>query len=161
MKMELPEIRPEERTPLVEALLAIIRELLDRNQQLEETVLQLRDEIAVLKGQKPRPKIKPSSLESATPPSQQEGSKKEKPDKRSGSEKRSKNAELTNKIFEQIQTAFYEDVAVFSAQQRSLDLVADPPQVDINADTGVIQARRILDRLHDEEQAALHASAAE
>ncbi len=95
MKMELPEIRPEERTPLVEALLAIIRELLDRNQQLEETVLQLRDEIAVLKGQKPRPKIKPSSLESATPPSQQEGSKKEKLDKRSGSEKRSKNAELT------------------------------------------------------------------
>lgn len=95
MKMELPEIRPEERTPLVEALLAIIRELLDRNQQLEETVLQLRDEIAILKGQKPRPKIKPSSLESATPPSQQEAAKKEKPEKRPGSEKRSKNAELT------------------------------------------------------------------
>jgi hypothetical protein len=95
MKMELPEIRPEERTPLVEALLAIIREVLDRNQQLEETILQLRDEIAILKGQKPRPKIKPSGLESATPPSQGEGSKKEKPDKRPGSEKRSKNAELT------------------------------------------------------------------
>jgi len=55
MKIELPEIRPEERTPLVEALLAIIQFLLDRNQQLEETVLQLRDEIAILKGQKPRP----------------------------------------------------------------------------------------------------------
>ena len=95
MKMELPEFRPEERTPLVETLLAIIRELLDRNQQLEETVLQLRDEIAILKGQKPRPKIKPSSLESATPPSQQEAAQKEKPDKRPGSEKRSKNAELT------------------------------------------------------------------
>jgi Transposase IS66 family len=95
MKMELPEIRPEERTPLVDALLAIIRELLDRNQQLEETVLHLRDEIAILKGQKPRPKIKPSSLESATPPSHQEAAKKEKPEKRPGSEKRSKNAELT------------------------------------------------------------------
>src|SRR5438128_7587120 len=95
MQIEHHDSRPEERTPLVEALRAISRELLDRNQQLEETVLQLRDEIAVLKGQKPRPKIKPSSLESATPPSQQEGSKKEKPDKRSGSEKRSKNAELT------------------------------------------------------------------
>src|SRR5438105_14228315 len=71
MKMVLPEIRPEERTPLVEALLAIIRELLDRNQQLEETVLQLRDEIAILKGQKPRPQIKPSRLESDTPPAQQ------------------------------------------------------------------------------------------
>ena len=62
MKMELPEIRPEERTPLVEALLAIIRALLDRNQQLEELVVQLRDEIAILKGQKPRPKIKPVVL---------------------------------------------------------------------------------------------------
>jgi len=61
----------------------------------------------------------------------------------------------------QIQTAFYEDVAVFSAQQRSLDLIPNPPQLDINADTGVIQARRILARLHDEEQAALHVTAAE
>jgi hypothetical protein len=94
MKMALPEIRPEERTPLVEALLAIIRELLDRNQQLEETVLQLRDEIAILKGQKPRPKIRPSSLESATPPSETQGLKKDKPEKRAGSEKRSKKAEL-------------------------------------------------------------------
>ena len=46
-------------------------------------------------------------------------------------------------------------------QQKNLDLIPDPPQVDINADTGVIQARRILDRLHTEEQAALHATAAE
>jgi vanillate O-demethylase monooxygenase subunit len=72
-----------------------------------------------------------------------------------------KNAELTQKIFEQIQTAFHEDVAVFTAQQRNLDLIPDPPQIDINADTGVIQARRIIDRLHGEEQAALHATAAE
>ena len=35
MKMELPEIRPEERTPLVEALLGIIRQLLDRVAELE------------------------------------------------------------------------------------------------------------------------------
>ena len=95
MKMELPEIRPEERTPLVEALLAIIQVLLDRNQQLEETVLQLRDEIAILKGQKPRPQIKPSRLESDTPPSQQEGSPKEGSAKRPGSEKRPKNSQLT------------------------------------------------------------------
>ena len=59
--MELPEIRPEDRTPLVEALLGIIRELLDRNRQLEETVQQLRDEIAILKGQKPRPAALTSS----------------------------------------------------------------------------------------------------
>jgi hypothetical protein len=95
MKMELPEIRPEERTPLVESLLAIIQVLLDRNQQLEETVLQLRNEIAILKGQKPRPQIKPSRLESDTSSSQQEGSAKQGSAKRPGSEKRPKNSQLT------------------------------------------------------------------
>ena len=60
MKLELPEIRPEERTPLVEALLAILRQLADRVAELEQTNQQLRDEIARLKGQKPRPDIKPS-----------------------------------------------------------------------------------------------------
>jgi phenylpropionate dioxygenase-like ring-hydroxylating dioxygenase large terminal subunit len=72
-----------------------------------------------------------------------------------------KNSGLTQKIFEQIETAFHEDVAVFTAQQRNLDAIPNPPQIDINADTGVIQARRILDRRHTEEQAALHATAAE
>jgi len=71
------------------------------------------------------------------------------------------NAEMTETIFQQIQTAFLEDVAVFSAQQRNLDRIKNPPQLDINADTGVIQARRILARLHDEEQAALQMTAAE
>jgi Transposase IS66 family len=88
MKLELPEIGPADRTPLVESLLAIIRMQQDRIQQLEETVQQLRDEIAILKGQKPRPQIAPSRLESATPPSRPEGGK------RPGSEKRSKNALL-------------------------------------------------------------------
>jgi len=86
--MELPEVRPEERTPLVESLLVIIRQLLDRVQQLEETVQQLRDENAILKGQKPRPKISPSQLESPTPlPPPKDG-------KRPGSDKRSKNSQL-------------------------------------------------------------------
>ena len=89
MQIELPEIRPEERTPLVEALLGIIRELLDRVGQLEETNQQLRDEIARLKGQKPRPDIKPSILEASQPKTvRQEGSK------RPGSAKRPKTAEL-------------------------------------------------------------------
>jgi hypothetical protein len=89
MKMELPEIRPEERTPLVGALLGIIGKVLDRVGQLEETNQQLHDEIARLKGQKPRPDIKPSLLE-ATPP------KTAKPEggKRPGSAKRPKTAEL-------------------------------------------------------------------
>jgi Transposase IS66 family len=88
MKIELPEIGPEERTPLVESLLAIIRQLLDRIQQLDVTVQQLRDENAILKGQKPRPEIRPSKLESTPPrPMPKDG-------KRPGSHKRPKNSQL-------------------------------------------------------------------
>src|ERR1700730_17692839 len=67
MRIELPEVRPEERTPLVECLVALIQQLLDRVRQLEVTNQQLRDEVAILKGQKPRPAIRPNQLES--PPS--------------------------------------------------------------------------------------------
>ncbi len=89
MKMELPDIPAEERTPLVESLLAIIRIQQDRIQQLEETVQHLRDEIAKLKGQKPRPDIKASLLEAIKPQSAgQEGGK------RPGSAKRPKTVEL-------------------------------------------------------------------
>src|SRR5712692_1698524 len=89
MKMELPEIRPEDRTPVVEALLGIIRQLLDRVEQLEQTNQQLRDEIAKLKGQKPRPDIKPSVLEATKPKAEGEAG-----GKRPGSAKRPKTAEL-------------------------------------------------------------------
>src|SRR6266851_5152498 len=65
-----------------------------------------------------------------------------------------KNPKTTDMLIEQIRTAFLEDVAVFEAQQRNLLMIPNPPQTDINADAGVIQARRILDRLYDEEQAA-------
>jgi vanillate O-demethylase monooxygenase subunit len=63
-----------------------------------------------------------------------------------------KNPKTTDMIVEQIRTAFLEDVAVFEAQQRNLEAFADPPQTDIAADSGVIQARRILERLHEEER---------
>ena len=71
------------------------------------------------------------------------------------------NPETTEKIFDQIQTAFLEDVAVFQGQQRSINQSPDAPQIDINADAGAIQARRIIDRLYAEEQAAAHTVAAE
>jgi len=73
------------------------------------------------------------------------------------------NAAMTERVFQQIKTAFLEDVAVFTAQQRMISLRPDAPQVDINADAGGIQARRIVDRLCREEQAAAaaHATAAE
>lgn len=81
----LPDIPVEERTPLVLALLDII-------QQQADLIQQLRDEIAVLKGQKPRPQIQPSRLEQpTTPPPPNDG---ESP-KRPGSAKRPKNAHLT------------------------------------------------------------------
>lgn len=69
-----------------------------------------------------------------------------------------KNRETTDKIFDQIQTAFLEDVEIFSAQQRNLNLVPNPPQLDIAADAGTIQARRILLRLHNEEQTRVAAA---
>jgi phenylpropionate dioxygenase-like ring-hydroxylating dioxygenase large terminal subunit len=61
------------------------------------------------------------------------------------------NKALTAMLVDQITTAFLEDVAVFEAQQRSMTIMPDAPQIDINADNGVIQARRILDRIHAEE----------
>src|SRR6516165_7308988 len=82
----LPDIAPEERTPAVVALLEIIR-------QQQELLQQLRDEIAILKGQKPLPKIQPSRLEQPQPSTAtaEQGDKKRRP----GSAKRSKNMELT------------------------------------------------------------------
>ncbi len=87
MKIELPPMSANERTPLVEALLAIIDAQQQRMQQLEESVQTLRDEIAILKGQKPRPQIAPSRLETPArePPSGDAP-------KRPGSAKRSKKA---------------------------------------------------------------------
>jgi hypothetical protein len=73
MKVTLPDIPPEQRTPVVETLLDLVRQVLDHAHALEETNQQLRDEIALLKGQKPRPQLRPSILlqpsPTATPPS--------------------------------------------------------------------------------------------
>jgi Transposase IS66 family len=92
MELDLPPIPDAERTPLVESLLGIIDLLHQRVQTLEESVHQLRDEIAVLKGQSPRPKIAPSQLTKPTPlptaPDQ----------KRPGSDKRAKNASFLTPI---------------------------------------------------------------
>ena len=53
--LKIPEISDEERTPLVTALLEIV-------QIQQELIQELRDEIARLKGQKPKPGIKHSTL---------------------------------------------------------------------------------------------------
>src|SRR5947209_7022664 len=89
MKIELPEIRPEERTPLVEALLGFIRQLADRVAELERINQELRDEIARSKGQKTRPDIKPSIL---TTPQPEDGTGA---GRRRGKPTRPKTSELT------------------------------------------------------------------
>lgn len=90
MQLELPEIRPEERTPLVEALLEIVRQLADRVAALERSNQELRDEIARSKGQKTRPDIKPSILTTPPKPEDETG-----PGRRRGKPTRPKTAELT------------------------------------------------------------------
>ena len=82
MSISLPDIPEAECTPLVRQLLDIIFLQHERIQQLE-------DEVARLKGLKPRPRIAPSALESPPRPPRDPNAK------RPGSAKRSKTAQLT------------------------------------------------------------------
>jgi hypothetical protein len=77
---KIPDIPDEERTPLVTALLEIV-------QIQQELIQEMKDEIARLKGQKPKPRIKPSTLE-------KDSGNKETSAKRSGSSKRDKTESL-------------------------------------------------------------------
>jgi len=61
--IELPSIPEEEQTPLVEALRVISEQLAERVQRQGEEIQQLKDEIAILKGEKKRPKFKASRME--------------------------------------------------------------------------------------------------
>ena len=74
----ISDIPEEEKTPLAVLLLEII------TRQYEE-IQNLKDEIARLKGEKPKPQIRPSDLNK--PP---KNKKKRKKKKRPGSEKRKK-----------------------------------------------------------------------
>ena len=82
MPLLLPDIPDAEATPLVRQLLEIIRSQQERLQQLE-------DEILRLKGLKTRPIIAPSPLETPPTPPREPGQK------RPGSAKRLKTAQLT------------------------------------------------------------------
>jgi len=66
-------------------------ELLEIIQLLREENQRLKDEIGRLKGQEPRPRIKPSQME---PASADRGTKKKKKRKRPGSRKRKKTRKL-------------------------------------------------------------------
>ena len=82
---KIPTVPEDERTPLVVTLLEICHLQQEKNQALK-------DEIARLKGQKPKPKIKPSTLEKG--PDKNKG-KGKTTGKRPGSGKRRKTRELT------------------------------------------------------------------
>jgi hypothetical protein len=78
-----------EKSPAFSTLIGIVEEQFATIQQQTELIQLLRDEIARLKGQKPKPKIKPSKLEKDP-----KKRKKSSSDKRAGSQKREKTANL-------------------------------------------------------------------
>ena len=95
MKKHLvPTIPEEESTPVVRALVAMIEVLIEENGQLRETIQQLRDEIAVLKGEKAKPKFKPSKMEQEAGKPETKDDKNNDDKKRAGSAKSSKTAGL-------------------------------------------------------------------
>lgn len=89
----LPPIPESERTPLVMALLGIIEMQAQRIQRQEEQIELLKDEIRILKGGKKRPHFKPSKMEEHTEAVRRAGGSQED-QRRPGSDKRSKTAEL-------------------------------------------------------------------
>ena len=89
-----------ERTPLVNQLLVLIEQVIEENLRLKETIQQLRDEVARLKGEKGKPKFKASGMERETGSSPAasapdgNGPDAQPPGKRPGSAKRSKTKQL-------------------------------------------------------------------
>jgi hypothetical protein len=88
-KIEIPKIPPEEKSPVVSQLLEILEQQSVHLQLLVEENQFLRDEIARLKNQKPKPKIPPSKLEKDFQKKEEESD-----GKRPGSVKRNKTENL-------------------------------------------------------------------
>lgn len=101
--IQIPLISEEEKTPLVRALIAKNEEYAGMILALMEQVQILKDEIAILKGQKPRPKIPPNKLEKDKPASSSADNGKGDKEKRPGSAKRNKTAALEIDETRQIQ----------------------------------------------------------
>ncbi len=91
--MDLPEIPEDQRTPLSDHLLEIIFAHKEHIQLQNEIIQGLKDEIARLKGEKPKPKIKPSNLGKKPKPDEDNGQGNIKA-KRPGSKKKRKKLEI-------------------------------------------------------------------
>ena len=89
VNIKLPNIPEDDKSPIVLQLLALIEQQASTLQQQAEQIQLLKDEIARLKGQNPKPKIRPSSLEK-----NKKSKLKKFKGKRSGSKKRNKTAQL-------------------------------------------------------------------
>ena len=89
-RIQIPDIPEEARTPLVKGLVDVMEQLVQKVRPQEEKIAQLEDELAVLKGEKKRPRFKPSQLDKRA--GREEGTLGE--GKGPGSEKRSKTALL-------------------------------------------------------------------
>jgi phenylpropionate dioxygenase-like ring-hydroxylating dioxygenase large terminal subunit len=57
------------------------------------------------------------------------------------------NEQMTQSIFDSVVEAFEEDRTMIEAQQKIIDLVPDRPMLPIAADSGLNQARWLIDRL--------------
>lgn len=60
MKFKLPDIPEAEQTPIVKRLSSIVEQLIEHSQKQQEEIEVLKDEVRILKGEKKRPKFKPS-----------------------------------------------------------------------------------------------------
>lgn len=66
MKFKLPDIPEDEQTPVVKGLFSIVEQLIEHSQKQKEEIDVMKDEIRILKGEKKRPKFKPSKLDEST-----------------------------------------------------------------------------------------------
>ena len=63
------------------------------------------------------------------------------------------NQAITDLVFEQVKTAFTEDVAIFEAQQAMIERDPAAPKINLSQDIGGLTACRIIDRLIKQEAA--------
>jgi len=54
---------------------------------------------------------------------------------------------MTDLVFQNVHTAFLEDLEIIQAQQENIDTAPDAPRIDMNHDGGGIAARRMLEDL--------------
>ena len=60
---------------------------------------------------------------------------------------------LTDLLYDNVHTAFMEDLDIVGAQQENIRTRPDAPRIDISHDSGGLQARRVIEALIADEQA--------